>query len=324
MKAPSFWSDKGFISTAFMPLSFIYQGLSKWRSLQTQSYHSLKPVICVGNLTSGGTGKTPICAALAQMIQQQGLHPVILTRGYGGNVSGPILVDKNKHKPAQTGDEPRLLAQYAPVVIARNRAKGAKFIENTMRCDVIIMDDGLQNPQLAKDLSIGVFDGRVGVQNGRLFPAGPLRTSLKSGKKMLDLVLINGKDTQNIKQIMSPLPCLGFHLLPQKTQAISPQAVIAFAGIGQPKRFFDLLDQQGFTLTARYEFGDHHAYSEAELKTLKDKAEKSNARLITTEKDWVRLAPSWQKLIDYYPVHLDMTDKDKDTFFKQIIATINS
>ena len=322
MKAPSFWSHKNIVSTALLPLSYLYQGLSAWRVRYTRPYKSSKAVICVGNLTSGGTGKTPLCAAIAQMMKKAGLRPVILSRGYGGSLSGPILLELDKYTATQTGDEPRLLAQSAPVVISANRAKGAQFIEKNLNCDVIVMDDGLQNPHLIKDFKIGVFDGEIGIQNGRLFPAGPLRTSIKSGQKMLDIVLINGADKQGIAQMMRPLNAFGFHLAPQKQQSPADKSFIAFAGIGRPARFFDTLSSQGFHLINSYEFGDHHPYSESELTKLLEEAKAQKAHLITTEKDWVRLAPSWQKLIDYYPVHLSMAKDDKDQLTSQIFQSL--
>ena len=328
MKAPSFWSDKTLISTALLPLSLIYQITGKWRSLSTRPYKAKIPVICVGNLTSGGTGKTPLCATLAELAKDQGLKPVILSRGYGGTISEPVLLELDKYDAKQTGDEPRLLAQFAPVVIAHNRADGARFIEKTMSCNIIIMDDGLQNPQLEKDIKIGIFDGEIGIQNGRIFPAGPLRTSMREGKKMLDIILINGVDKHDITTMMKPVSALRFDLAPQNTpqntKNLKAKNLIAFAGIGRPKRFFDMLCDKGYNLIQHYDFGDHHHYSEAELSRLLDEAKAKGAHLITTEKDWVRLAPSWQKLIDYYPVHLAMSKTDKDKLVSQIFAKLKS
>ena len=324
MKAPSFWSHRGLLSTALLPLAYLYQAASYWRTTQTRKYHSHKTVICVGNLTSGGTGKTPICLAITDILKQRGLRPVILSRGYGGSLKGPILLDTRLHTAKQSGDEPRLLAQKAPVVIAANRADGARFIEQTIECDVIIMDDGLQNPQLAKDMTICVFDGEIGIQNGRLFPAGPLRTNIKSGKQIVDIILINGTDKQNIQQKMAPLLCLGFRLSPQNTDISKSKKHLAFAGIGRPVRFFNMLAEQGFHLVDAQEFGDHHLYSDDELQRLLDQARRQKANLITTEKDWVRLSPSWQKLIDYYPVHLTMADDDKQKLNAQIFAKLKS
>ena len=324
MKAPSFWSHKTPLSTALLPLSFLYQIASQWRMKRTRPYQAKLPVICVGNLTSGGTGKTPICAALAELAKENDLKPVILSRGYGGSLAGPVLLELDKYDAKQTGDEPRLLAQSAAVVIARNRADGARFIEKQVPCDVIIMDDGLQNPQLAKDIKIGVFDGEIGIQNGRIFPAGPLRTSMIDGQKMLDIILINGVDKHNIADLMKPISAFSFDLAPQKTKSLKPKNLIAFAGIGRPQRFFDMLASQGYKLVQHYGFGDHHPYSEAELSRLLDEAKATGAHLITTEKDWVRLAPSWQKLIDYYPVQLAMTKTDKTKLASQIFAKLKS
>ena len=324
MKAPSFWSHKTPLSTALLPLSFLYQIASQWRMKRTRPYQAKLPVICVGNLTSGGTGKTPICAALAELAKENDLKPVILSRGYGGSLAGPVLLELDKYDAKQTGDEPRLLAQSAAVVIARNRADGARFIEKQVPCDVIIMDDGLQNPQLAKDIKIGVFDGEIGIQNGRIFPAGPLRTRMIDGQKMLDIILINGVDKHNIADLMKPISAFSFDLAPQKTKRLKTKNLIAFAGIGRPQRFFDMLASQGYKLVQHYGFGDHHPYSEAELSRLLDEAKATGAHLITTEKDWVRLAPSWQKLIDYYPVQLAMTKTDKTKLASQIFAKLKS
>ena len=328
MKAPSFWSHKTPLSTALLPLSFLYQIASKWRMKRTRPYQSKIAVICVGNLTSGGTGKTPVCAALAAIAKENGLKPVILSRGYGGSLAGPVLLELDKYDAKQTGDEPRLLAQSAPIVIAHNRTDGARFIESKLDCDVIIMDDGLQNPQLEKDIKIGVFDGEIGIQNGRIFPAGPLRTSLNDGQKMLDIILINGVDKHHVADLMKPISAFSFDLapqkIPQKTKSLKTKNLIAFAGIGRPKRFFDMLAKQGYKLVQHYDFGDHHAYSEAELSRLLDEAKATGAQLVTTEKDWVRLAPSWQKLIDYYPVQLAMNKTDKTKLVNQIFEKLKS
>ena len=312
MKAPSFWSDKGIISTLLLSVSWLYQ-LAGWcRNLITTPYHATLPVICVGNITSGGTGKTPVTAALAMLAKNHKLRPVILTRGYGGTIITPTLVDRAYHQAHDCGDEPLLLAQYADVVVAQNRAKGAQFIEAQGTYDVIIMDDGMQNPQLHKDQIIVVFDGAIGTQNNRIFPAGPLRARLSQAAEKADIIMINGPDKTDLKTVLAEKPIIDFTLVAKA--AIPPidkrGPAYAFAGIGRPARFFETLTQEGYYLVQTTSFGDHHPYSQADITALTDGARALSAVLVTTEKDWVRLPKSCQEHIAYVPVSLHITPKD--------------
>ena len=304
MKTPAFWQDHNLISALLTPVSYLYKGLSLARAKITTPYHSSLPVLCVGNLTSGGTGKTPLTAWLATRLIAMGYRPVILTRGYGGALAGPVLVTAG-HDARQCGDEPLLLRQYADVVVSRNRADGAAFIETQETFDIIIMDDGLQNPQLHKDMVALVFDGAIGVQNGKIFPAGPLRTTLKSGLSQADMICFNGTDDTHLTALSQHAPCYEFNLLP--SPIISPSddkgRYLAFAGIGRPKRFFDSLRGAGYEVIETHEFGDHHHYRAVELQALAQAAKRQKTTLITTEKDWVRLPKTWQSQIAYLPVY---------------------
>lgn len=303
MKAPAFWQNHNLISLVLSPLGYLYQCLGWARARVTKPYRSSLPVLCVGNLTSGGTGKTPLTAWLADRLINKGYRPVILTRGYGGNLKGPVFVTPD-HDAKQCGDEPLLLRQYADIVVSHNRADGAAFIEAQDRFDIIIMDDGFQNPQLQKDMVILVFDGAIGVQNGKFFPAGPLRTALHWGLKQADMICFNGKDQTGISLLSDNTACYEFSLLP--SPLIAPphdtKHYLAFAGIGRPSRFFDSLEQTGYQVIETHSFGDHHAYRPVELEALAQSAEKQNAMLITTEKDWVRLPKIWQSRVAYLPV----------------------
>ena len=304
MKAPAFWQSHNFMSVLLTPLSYLYQGLGLARAKIVKPYYSSLPVLCVGNLTSGGTGKTPLTAWLADRLIAMGYQPVILTRGYGGSLAGPVFVTA-QHDAKQCGDEPLLLRHHADVVVSRNRAEGAAFIEAQNKFDIIIMDDGLQNPQLHKDLVAVVFDGAIGVQNGKLFPAGPLRTTLETGLSQADMICFNGTDDTHLTALSHHTPCYEFHLTPSPiiTASDDKSRYLAFAGIGRPMRFFDSLRDAGYEVVETHEFGDHHHYRPFELETLAQTAKRHKATLITTEKDWVRLPKTWQSQIAYLPVY---------------------
>ena len=322
MKTPSFWSHNGMISTALLPASWLYRTLSFLRLLTTQTYLSSVPVICVGNITSGGTGKTPVTSWLAGKLKEQGYQPVILSRGYGGFLTGPIMVDTAIHGADLCGDEPLLLAHTAPVMISANRAKGAHAIEQMGRFDVIIMDDGMQNPQLHKQALISVFDGAIGTQNGRIFPAGPLRQAFNPQKMKADFIIINGSDDTNIGSAFRQDQVISATLLPQPPfpKISHKEPVFAFAGIGRPARFFASLTEAGYQIAGTIAFGDHHPYQEAELQDLRQKAKGAN--LITTQKDWVRLPKEWQKDIAYLPVSLHISETDSKRLVRGICQKI--
>lgn len=311
MKTPTFWSQKGFWPLVLWPASWLYQLLGLVRNALTTSYQANIPVICVGNLTSGGTGKTPVTAYLANMAKDAGLRPVILSRGYGGNLSGPIIVDSTYHQAKDCGDEPLLLAQSAPVVISRNRAAGAAFIESQRMFDIIIMDDGMQNPQLAKDHIIVVIDGAIGLQNEAIFPSGPLRTSLKNGLKHADLFMINGTDETGLSARLPQQKTISFDLAPEQAipETSKTKPLVAFAGIGRPSRFFKTLEKAGYYLAQTKEFGDHHPYSQHDITGLVESARALSAGLITTQKDWVRLPKTCQRDIAYLPVTMHISNK---------------
>ena len=320
MKAPSFWQNRGLISTALLPLSALYWGIGKCRTLVTKSYHADSPVICVGNITSGGTGKTPVTRYLAEMLQEKGFRPVILSRGYGGNLTGPVLVTSN-HSASNVGDEPLLLAQSCDVVIAKDRAAGARYITQKLDCDVIIMDDGMQNPTLHKDMILSVFDGAIGLQNGRLLPAGPLRTSFTAGLAQTDIILINGTDTHHLTDLAGGKAIMSFSLMPAK-QKKSQKPALAFAGIGNPQRFFNSAKQAGYQLTDEIAFGDHHFYDEAELQGLAKQAQSQDAILLTTEKDWMRLPDDWRQKVTFLPVTFQLSSNDEQRLQALITAKL--
>lgn len=302
-KTPFFWYRRSptthLIGVIFFPLTWLWRMGSWLRQIGSRPYGPRLPVIAVGNITAGGTGKTPLVANLAVEARLRGYKPVILTRGYGGQLAGPICVDKH-HAAADIGDEALMLREYAPVVVSRNRASGAKFIEEETLGDLILMDDGLQNPSMKPHQSVVVFKGSLGIGNGQIIPAGPLREALSTGLAHADAVAFTGRDdtglTAQIRQIAPDLPCFTITraLNAEDLGAISGGKVVAFAGIGDPDGFFDMLAMAGVDLIARRVFPDHHLFRDDEIKVLTAMAEDQQAILVTTEKDLVRIPEAVQ------------------------------
>lgn len=286
------------------PLAAIYGWASERRIRRARSYRSRLPVVCVGNFTAGGTGKTPLSIAIARLLADAGKSPVFLTRGFKGRHAGPRWVDATNDTAADVGDEPLLLARVAPVMIARDRRAGAIAIELGDRpAGVIVMDDGLQNPALVKDLAIAVVDGRRGIGNGSVIPAGPLRAPLDLQMALADAIVVNqppattgerapasGTAADALRSRFAG-PVLQAHPAPHGDLAwLSGATVVAYAGIANPDRFFRLLQTLGATIAARRVFPDHHSFTEADARRLFAEASRHAARLVTTEKDLVRLA----------------------------------
>lgn len=285
MKTPKFWLSDGILPRLLSPLGALYGWATQRRIRNGRPYRSLAKVICVGNITAGGVGKTPIAIALAKKYLAQGKKVFFVTRGYKGKLKN-ILVDLKTHSPQETGDEPRLLAQIAPTIIAPKREIGAKMAE-MMGAEIIIMDDGFQNPGLYKDESWLVFDGTVGIGNGRLIPAGPLRETLAEGEKRADYILIMGEDKTGLAA-RCRLPVFYGKLVAEPLR-ISNRRVLAFAGIGHPEKFYQTLRDEGFEVVKTHDFADHHAYSESDILQLFKEASVDDLALVTTEKDLVKI-----------------------------------
>ncbi len=316
IKSPEFWNNKGLISTLFLPLSGFWGLAGTLRNLLATQSHAEMPVICIGNLTVGGTGKTPVVAYLYDWCKQAGYSPVILSRGYGGNSTKPLWVDPQVHDSSRCGDEPLMLADGRDVIVARDRVAGASAISTRGIHDLILMDDGLQNPFLKKDLSIGVFDGAVGIGNGRLIPAGPLRSTLRRGLADIDVALINGKDETGLAPtILKNLSPVHASLRPNRAviDELGSIPLLAFAGIGRPERFFVTVRQSGGNLVRWLAFADHHTYSQHDLLKLQEDASRLGARLITTQKDWVRLPSEWRENISFLPVTIELDNSARLT-----------
>ena len=258
-------------------------------------------MVCIGNLTSGGVGKTPVVAMLAKYLTEKSYHPHILSRGYGKKIKQKIPVQVNEnHQSWQVGDEPMLLTKYAPCWVCETRTLGAKSIVE-MGGDIILLDDGFQSPYLKKDLSILIFDGEIGLGNGLLIPAGPLRESWTSAKPRTDIIMIIGKQKAPLPDFSNNI-VITTDLLPINIERFYNKSIIAFAGIGRPQKFFqNLINTKNLVC---YPFPDHHQYSEAELNKLWQEAIVLGAILVTTAKDAARLSPLWRSRIDVLEINL--------------------
>ncbi len=256
------------------------------------------PVICVGNLTVGGTGKTPVAIAIARALIARGRRPFILSRGYGGRMRGPVVV-MPEHTAIDVGDEPLLLAAAAPVVVSRDRREGAQLAVER-GADVIVMDDGHQNFSLAKDLSLVVVDAEQKFGNRHILPAGPLREFVGQGLQRADAVVVIGDGNLELNGFSGPI--FRAHMAHVDVPELKGRRVVGFAGIGRPEKFFRSLQVFGAEVVATKRFADHHVYSLSEIARLKSTARSENALLVTTEKDFVRMTDVEREGIAVLPV----------------------
>ncbi len=306
VKTPGFWFRKNHpAALALAPFGHLYGLAVRARFAYTTPCRSRLPVICIGNFTAGGGGKTPLALEVSRLLQENGYRPVFLTRGYGGRERGPHLVEPGRDDALRVGDEPLILAECAPVVVSADRVAGARFIEQ-MQADVIVMDDGFQNPALFKDLSLVVVDAASGVGNGHLFPAGPLRASLPFQLAKTDALVINGllsgdrgKDRENgVAALSGTSGKEVFHAVLEargEVDWLRGARVHAVTGIARPEKFYDSLEQLGAVILEKHEFPDHHMFSEAEAQRVLHAARDDRATPVMTLKDQVRLRETGQR-----------------------------
>ena len=293
MREPAFWWQPG-TGLVLSPLGGLY-GLVAALRMRRKGRRASVPVICLGNLTVGGAGKTPAALAVGHLLLAAHERVFFLTRGYGGRLSGPVRVDPAKHTAKAVGDEPLLLARLAPTIVARDRVAGAWAAQRD-GATVIVTDDGFQNPALEKDLSVLLVDARRGIGNGRVFPAGPLRAPLRTqiGNAQALVIVGAADDVRAVSDHARRRGVVIFHgrLEPDRTtvEAVGKAKVLAFAGIGDPDKFFATLTDAGIAVAERAVFADHHRFTAAEARALLKRADDANLMLLTTEKDLARLS----------------------------------
>ena len=310
--APAFWArPPGLLSELLLPVGTGWEVAGRlWYSL-ARPYCPPVPVVCVGNLVAGGSGKTPVALALAAHLVSRGIAVHFVTRGYGGRLGGPVRVDPASHDAAAVGDEALLLAAQAACWVARDRVHGVRAAV-AAGAQIVVLDDGFQNPGIAKTLSFLVVDAAYGFGNGRVIPAGPLRESRARGLARAHAVVLLGADAQ--PGCLEPLgigqtrPVLHAALRPVAGERLARRRLLAFAGIGRPEKFFSTLRELGAELVGTRSFPDHHPYRAGEIGRLLRAAERAEARLVTTAKDIVRVPPQMRTPIEVLEVEIRWAD----------------
>jgi tetraacyldisaccharide 4'-kinase len=307
MKTPAFWAKRNLTTLLLWPASLLYRLGTRLRYARAHPYTASVPVICIGNATAGGAGKTPTAMAIGALLKTKGINPMFLSRGYGGAFEGAIVVDAEKHTAAHVGDEPLLLAGVLPTIVATDRVQGAKAAI-ARGAKLLIMDDGFQNPTITKTLSLLVIDSKTGFGNGFLLPAGPLRESPASAFARADAIIVIGKGSKT-PALPEGNPVLRAQLAPAKgTADLSGKRVLAFCGIAYPEKFFDTLGELGAQIVSSKTYADHAPYTSQQIVALAAKAKAENAMLCTTSKDAARIPPDLRRLLTVVEVRLVFED----------------
>lgn len=315
LKTPKFWHKKGLISNLLIPFSVIYFLLKRFWLLFEGEEKSFKfTTIFVGNPIAGGSGKTPAVMAITKFIKEK--YPekklCVISKGYGGSIVEPTIITV-ENNVEETGDEAKIIAEYTDVIIAKNRLEGCKFAEEKAY-EIVIFDDGMHDNRIKKDVCFMVIDGKYGFGNGLVFPAGPLRDRLDIAAKNATHCLMIGRDEKNIisklKRRKIELPLINSAIATVKPPD-KKQSYIAFAGLGRPEKFFDMLKVNlGLNVLESLDFPDHHQYDNEDLNFIKTIAENKNAKILTTEKDYVKLPEKFQKEVECVKIELKI-EKDK-------------
>ena len=330
MKTPQFWYENNISSKwkslFLIPISIIWIFLSKILQLFSKPYTSKLKVICIGNLTIGGTGKTPFAISTFKYLQDLGYNPAFLTRGYGGKEKGPIEV-KSSHKHIDVGDEALLLSKVGRTIVSRNRSFGAKFIEkHNKNFDVIVMDDGLQNNQLKKNTNILLIDKKLFFGNKHCIPAGPLREPIKQGLNKINAIILTGNNSENSNQnydFRPNIPIFKSNIIIKKKIDIKQNNFLAFCGLANPDKFYKTLKDDNFQVKKTISFPDHHKYTTMDIQNLKREASEKKLKLITTEKDYVKIDQKNRNLINVLLIELGFNHNDENKFKSLLKETLD-
>lgn len=309
-RAPEFWERAGPPGSWLRPVGALIAAIGRWRRHRATPWRAPVPVICVGNVTVGGSGKTPVAAALVEALAGRGARPHVLLRGYGGSARGPLRVDPQRHAAAEVGDEALLHAGRAPTWIGADRAATGRLAV-AAGATHLVLDDGLQSGRLVNDLALVVVDGDHGLGNGYLLPAGPLREPMAEGLARAHALVILGPDRTGVADLAPPgLPVLHADLVLDRASiaGLGTTPLLAFAGIGRPEKFFAALRAAGLELAGTRAFPDHHRFSGAELDELAREAGRLGARLVTTTKDAVRLPRGFRERCTALPAAVAWRD----------------
>ena len=328
INTPEFWYKKDLISKfktlLLLPFSIVWILLSLIKKNFVKRYKSHLKVICIGNLSIGGTGKTPFSIQTYKILEILGYKPVFLTRGYRGLTKGPILVNKS-HNHKDVGDEALLLSKVGTTIVSSNRCIGAKYIENLKKnYDIIIMDDGLQNYQLEQDIKLLLIDKKLLFGNGYCIPAGPLRQTITQGLKKIDAIIFTGDgDIKDINlNFINNIQNFDTKLELKNTFKTKQNNFLAFCALGNPIKFFNTLKKNNFKIVLTKSFPDHYEYKNKDINTLREEADNRNLKLITTEKDYVKIDDK-ENEISVLPIEINFSKADGNKFKSFLKEKIN-
>jgi len=311
MKTPKFWKNKNLISTLLSPLGEIYAFATK-QKIKNGKFPKLDvPVICIGNLSAGGTGKTPISISICKILQENGFNPCFITRGYGGKAKDLYIKKDEEIDPVLAGDEPLLLSKIADVSINADRYKaGTKAIQTG--ADILVLDDGFQNPSLFKDKSFIVIDGKYGFGNQMPIPSGPLREKIADGLQRADAIIVVGEDKKDLNKLAEKYNLEFFNgfVTPVKPKT-SNKNIIAFAGIGHPEKLYKSLEELGYNIKHKFDFPDHHYYNDDEIEKIINLSKNENLDIFTTTKDFTKIDAKHKSLLNILDIEIEWKNKNK-------------
>ena len=311
LKTPKFWTKRNLISFALLPLSLLYFCGFFLIKIFSNPQKISKPVICIGNLIAGGSGKTPTAIAIGKILREMGVNFAFLSRGYMNDGSTFLMIKEDDGAKAEAvGDEPLLLTKIASTFVAKNRLFGARQIEAMKEHKLILLDDGMQNNTLKRDFTILVVDGKIGFGNNFLIPAGPMREPFFSGLRKTDLVVLIGDGSEKLLQKLSGKKIVKAKLVLVNYEQYLGKRLIAFCGLAYPEKFFSCLKGNGLEVIEEHSFSDHYRYQIHELENLHQTAKEKNAILITTKKDWVKFPKPFQEKINFLDVELEFENKE--------------